>query len=363
MESGVATRPIEDFDAYNERLNRFVFRSGFIMKPLFAAAKADVKRVIYADGEDERVLRAALVALEDELAEPILIGRPQVVEARLERYGLSIRPGKDFELINPEDDPRYRDYVDLFLEKTCRRGITPDAARTIVRTNSTVIAAVALARGDADAMLCGLEGRFDRHLLTIRDVVGVAPGVQDFSAMSLLIMSKGAYFLADTFVSPDPSAEEVAEMARLCARQVRRFGIEPKVALLSHSNFGSANTPSAIKMREAVNILKTQDPDLEVEGEMHGDAALSEKLRMRIFPHSRLKGQANLLVLPNLDAANIAYELIKTLTDALPVGPILVGGAKPAHILTPSVTARGVVNMTAVAAVEAQQMEAEAGQT
>ncbi|MCB1471851.1 MAG: NADP-dependent malic enzyme [Rhodobiaceae bacterium] len=354
MESGVATRPIEDFDVYQERLNRFVFRSGFIMKPLFDAAKADVKRVIYADGEDERVLRAALVAIEEKLAQPILIGRPQVVQARLERYGLSIRPGKDFELVNPEDDPRYREYVDFFLDKTCRRGITADAARIIVRTSSTVIAAIALARGDADAMLCGLEGRFDRHLLTIRDVIGTAPGVRDYSAMNLLIMAKGAYFIADTNVTADPNAEEVAEMARLCAQQVRRFGIEPKVALLSHSNFGSANTPSAIKMREALAILQREAPDLEVEGEMHGDVALSEKLRSRIFPHSRLAGQANLLIMPNLDAANISYELIKTLAEALPVGPILVGGSKPAHILTPSVTARGVVNMTAVAVVEAQ---------
>ncbi|MFN0263316.1 NADP-dependent malic enzyme [Tepidamorphus sp. 3E244] len=355
MESGVATRPIEDFEAYEERLDRFVFRSGFIMKPMFSTAKTALKRVVYADGEDERALRAAQVSIEEKLAEPILIGRPQVVESRLERFGLSIRPGKDFELINPEDDPRYRDYVDTFLEKTCRGGVTPDAARTIVRTNTTAIAAIAVARGDADAMLCGLEGRFDRHLLTIRDVIGTAEGVREFSAMSLLILSKGAYFLADTFISPDPNAEEIAEMTQLCARQVRRFGITPKVALLSHSNFGSSNTASAVKMREALSILQNRDPELEVEGEMHGDTALSETLRMRIFPHSRLTGSANLLVMPTLDAANIAYELIKTMADALPVGPILVGGAKPAHILTPSVTARGVVNMTAVAAVEAQQ--------
>ncbi len=355
MESGVAARPIDDFDAYNERLNRFVFRSGFIMKPVFSAAKADVQRVIYADGEDERVLRAAQVAVEEGLARPILVGRPQVVADRIERFGLAVRAGEDFDLINPEDDPRYRDYVDTYLERTCRRGISPDAARTIVRTNATVIAAVALERGDADAMLCGLDGRFTRHLRTVREVIGLAPGVRDFSAMSLLIMSKGAYFLADTFVTPDPSADEIAEMTKLSAQHVRRFGIEPKVALLSHSNFGSADTRSARKMREALAILREAAPDLEVEGEMHGDAALSEQLRMRIFPHSHLKGEANMLIMPNLDAANIAYELIKMLADALPVGPILVGGARPAHILTPSVTARGVVNMTALAAVEAQQ--------
>ena len=354
MESGVARHPIEDFDAYEEQLARFVFRTGFLMKPVFSQARSDRKRVIYAEGEDERVLRAAQAVVEEGVAEPILIGRPQVIEARLERHGLSIRPEADFAIINPEDDPRYRDFIDTYLDLTCRSGTTPDSARTIVRTNSTVIATLAVVRGEADAMIAGVEGRFDQHLKPIRDVIGLADGASDFSAMSLLIMPRGVYFIADTYVTADPTAEEVAECARLSADHVRRFGIEPKIALLSHSNFGSAETESATKMRRALEILHASAPNLEVEGEMHGDAALSEELRARIFPHSRLSGEANVLLMPNLDAANIAYQLIRQLGDALLVGPILMGAAKPAHILTPSVTARGILNMTAIAAVEAQ---------
>jgi malate dehydrogenase (oxaloacetate-decarboxylating)(NADP+) len=354
METGVATRPIEDFDAYDEQLNRFVFRSGTIMKPVFQAAKADPKRVIYAEGEDERILRAAQVSLEDGFAIPILIGRPEVVEARIERFGLSVRPGKDFELINPESDPRYREYVDMYYELTCRKGITPEAARTIVRTRNTVIAAIAVRRNEADAMICGLYGRFANHLNHIDEVIGKAPGVRDFSTLSLVIMSRGAYFLADTYVSVDPTAEEIAEMTLLTAEQVRRFGITPKIALLSHSNFGSSNTASARKMRDAVGLLRTRSPELEVEGEMHGDAALDSVYRNRVFPNSELKGEANVLIMPDLDAANISYQLIKVMADALPVGPVLLGTDRPAHILTPSVTARGVVNMTALAVVDAQ---------
>ncbi|MFP3921732.1 MAG: NADP-dependent malic enzyme [Dichotomicrobium sp.] len=354
MDSGVARRPIEDFDAYNDRLNRFVFRSGLIMKPLFTQARTAKQRVIYAEGEDERVLRAAQVAIEENLAQPILVGRPDVVKTRLERYGLSVRPGEDFELINPEDDPRYRDYVDTYLRRTWRRGVTPDRARTVVRTSSTVIAALAVERGEADAMICGVEGRFDAHLAHIREVIGVAPGVRDFSSLSLIILANGAYFLADTHVSSDPTADEVAEMAILSARQVCRFGMTPKIALLSHSAFGSRDTPSAWKMRKAVDLIREKAPELEVEGEMHGDAALDEAYRARVFPHSTLTGEANMLIMPNLDAGNIVYHLLKTVGNALPVGPILLGSAKPAHILTTSVTARGVVNMTAIAAVEAQ---------
>ena len=354
VESGVARRPIEDFAAYEDRLNRFVFRSGLIMKPLFSEARAAKKRVIFAEGEDERVLRAAQVAIEEDIALPILVGRPDVVATRLERYGLSIKPGADFELINPEDDPRYRDYVDTYLRLTWRNGITPDRARTVVRTRPTVIAALAVHRGDADAMMCGLEGLFARHLGHIRDIIGLAPGVRDFSALSLVIMPAGAYFIADTHVTPDPSAEEIAEMVILSSEQVRRFGITPKVALLSHSAFGSTNAPSAIKMRRAVQLLRGQAPALEVEGEMHGDAALNEAYRTRMFPLSQLTGEANMLIMPNLDAANIVYQLLRTVGNALPVGPILIGAAKPAHIVTPSVTARGIVNMTAIAAVEAK---------
>ncbi|WP_428524963.1 NADP-dependent malic enzyme [Pseudorhodoplanes sp.] len=354
IESGAATRPFGDFDAYHERLNRFVFRSGFIMKPVFARAKEDRKRIIYAEGEDERVLRATQVVVEEGLAQPLLIGRPSVIETRLERYGLSIRPGRDFTLINPDDDPRYREYVQAYVEAAGRRGITPDAARTIVRTNATVIAALAVRLKLADAMICGLEGRYMAHLKNIRDVIGLAPGVDEFAALSLVITNKGAYFLADTQVTPEPSAEAVADMAVLAAAHVRRFGLDPKIALLSHSDFGSYDTASAAKMRAALRLLQDRNPELEAEGEMNGDTALNPTIRERVFPHSRLKGEANVLIMPNLDAANIAYQMTKVLADALAVGPILIGAAMPAHILTPSVTARGVINMTALAVVEAQ---------
>jgi malate dehydrogenase (oxaloacetate-decarboxylating)(NADP+) len=301
------------------------------------------------------VLRAAQIIVEEGLAAPILIGRPPVVASRAERFGLKIRPGRDFALVNPEDDPRYRDYVDDYFGLVGRKGITPEAARTAVRTNATIIAALAVRRGEADALICGLEGRYDRHLRDIGHIIGRAEGVREFSALSLLISSRGAVFLTDTYVSVDPSAEEVAEATLLAAAHIERFGIEPRAALVSHSNFGSADTMSARKMRAALDILSRQAPRLEVDGEMHGDAALSEELRRRLMPASRLSGEANLLVFPSLDAANIALNLVKVMSDALHVGPILLGSALPAHILTPSVTSRGVVNMTALAAVEAQQ--------
>jgi malate dehydrogenase (oxaloacetate-decarboxylating)(NADP+) len=354
IESGAATRPFGDFEAYRERLNRFVFRSGFIMKPVFARANEHPMRVIYAEGEDERTLRATQVVVEEGLAHPLLIGRPNVIESRLERFGLSIRPGRDFTLINPEEDPRYREFVQAYVEAAGRRGITPDAARTVVRTNATVIAALSVRLKIADAMICGLEGRYMAHLKNIRDVIGLAPGVRDFAALSLVITSKGAYFICDTHVTPDPNAEEIAAMAVLAAAHVRRFGLPPKIALLSHSDFGSYDSISPAKMRAALAILLKEHPDLEVEGEMKGDTALNPALRERVFPNSRLTGEANVLIMPNLDAANIAYQMAKVLADALPVGPILMGAASPAHILTPSVTARGVINMTALAVVEAQ---------
>ncbi|HVY57738.1 MAG TPA: NADP-dependent malic enzyme [Xanthobacteraceae bacterium] len=353
MNSGVATRPIGDFGQYHERLNGFVFRSGFVMKPVFARAKTAPKRVVYAEGEDERVLRATQAVAEEGLARPILVGRPGVIEARLERYGLAIRPGREFELINPEDDPRYRAYVQSYVEAAGRHGITPDAARTLVRTNATVIAALAVRRREADAMICGLEGRFMSHLRHIRQIIGVARGARDFAALSLVITTRGAVFLADTQIRPDPDASEIAEIAVFAAAHVRRFGLTPKIALVSHSDFGSYDTDSARKMRLATELLAASHPSLEVDGEMHADSALSPSLRDRVFPHSRLKGEANVLIMPNLDAANIAYQMITVLADGLPVGPILVGTAQPAHILTPSVTARGLVNMTAVTVAEA----------
>ena len=360
METGVARRPISDFAVYEEELARFVFRSGFIMRPLFRAAKADPKRVIFAEGEDERVLRAIPVILEEGIARPILIGRPAVVENRIERFGLDLAIGRDFELVNPDDDPRYREYVTTYVEAAGRRGITPDAARTLVRTNSTVIAAIAVRRGDADAMLCGLEGRLQSRLKHIRDIVGLKAGVSGLSSMSLMITSRGAYFMADTHVREDPTAEEIAEMAALCAAHVTRFGLTPKIALVSHSDFGSSDAGDAPKMRRALDLILRQAPDLEVDGEMQADSALSEVLRHRVMPNSRLKGDANLLIMPNLDAANVAYQITKVLADALPVGPILIGAAKPVHIMTPSVTSRGVVNMTALAVAEAQDTQAPA---
>ncbi len=358
METGVALKPIADFKAYEEELSRFVFRSGFIMKPLFQAAKLNPKRVIYAEGEDERVLRAVQSVVEEGMAIPILVGRPSVVEARLERFGLSIRPERDFELVNPENDPRYRDYVATYLEAAGRRGITPEAARTLVRTNATVIAALAVRRGDADAMICGVEGRFSSRLRYIKDIIGLAPGVDDFAALSLMLTSKGAFFLADTHVRWNPAAREIADMAIMAEAHVRRFGLTPKIALLSHSDFGSSDSPDARKMRDALDLILARAPDMLVEGEMQADTALSELIRDRVLPHARFKGEANVLLMPNLDAANIAYQFTKILADALPVGPILMGAAKPAHVLTPSITARGIVNMTAVAVVEAQAASA-----
>ena len=353
MATGVARQPLPDIAAYAESLGRFVFRSGFIMKPIFTAAKANPKRVIYAEGEDERVLRAVQVVVEEGLAHPILVGRPAVVESRLKRFGLSIAPGREFELINPEDDPRYRDYVAEYLEAAGRKGVTPDAARTLVRTNATVIAALAVRRGDADAMICGLEGRFRSNLRHIESIIGLAPGAKRMAAISLLITDKGPYFLADTHISEDPSAEDIADLAMACAVHVRRFSIEPKIALLSHSDFGAADTPSVKKMQIALALVRARDPDLEIDGEMTVETALLPLVRNRTNPASFLEGEANTLIMPNIDAANIAFQLVKVVSDALPVGPILVGTSRPSHILTPSVTARGIVNVTALAVVEA----------
>ncbi|WP_257168286.1 NADP-dependent malic enzyme [Bradyrhizobium sp. SRS-191] len=363
MESGVATRPITNFDEYTALLERFAFRSGLVMKPVFAKAKAQPVRVIYAEGEDERVLRATQVVLEEKLARPILVGRPSVVEARIKRFGLSIKAGRDFDLVNPEDDPRYRSYVQSYIEIAGRRGVTPDAARTVVRTNATVIAALAVVRGEADAMICGVEGRYMSHLRHVREIIGFMPGVSDYAALALTITSKGAYFIGDTQVRPDPTAEELAEMASLAANHVTRFNIKPKIAFVSHSDFGGYDTESSRKMRQATALLKQHRPDLEADGEMQGDTALSATARKAILPHSDLEGSANVLIMPNLDAANVAYQMIKVLADAVPVGPILIGPARPAHILTPSVTARGILNMTAVAAVEAQERAGRAQPT
>ncbi len=355
MDSGVASRPIANFDEYTAGLERFAFRSGLVMKPVFAKAKTQPVRVIYAEGEDERVLRAVQVVLEEKLARPILVGRPSVVDARIKRFGLSIKAGQDFDLINPEDDPRYRSYVQSYIDVAGRRGVTPDVARTVVRTNATVIAALAVIRGEADAMICGIEGRFMSHLRHVREIIGFLPGISDFAALSLMITSKGAHFIADTQVRPNPSAHELAEIAALASNHVQRFAMKPKIAFVSHSDFGSYDTDSSRKMRHAAALLREKHPEIESDGEMQGDTALSETARKLVLPQSKLEGAANVLIMPTLDAANVAYQMIKTLADALPVGPILIGPARPAHILTQGVTARGILNMTAVAAVEAQE--------
>jgi len=354
MESGVAARPIDDFKAYRERLSQFVFRSGLLMKPMFEAARHDPRRVVFAEGEDERVLRATQVIVDDGLAKPILIGRPEVVVRRIERLGLRIQPGREFDLVDPQSDRRYHDYWTQYHRMMERRGVSPEIARTVLRTRTTVIGALMVKRGEGDALICGTAGRYERQLRDILEVIGLKRGVKDPAAMSVLIVPSGTFFLADTYVTSEPDAEQIAETTLLAAEAVERFGIKPKVALLSHSSFGTADTPSARKMRAALALVVGNRPDLEVDGEMHADAALSEEIRDRIFPNSRLKGSANVLILPDLDAANIAFNLVKVTADGLAVGPILIGVAQPAHILTPSVTVRGIVNMTAVAVVEAQ---------
>ena len=354
MESGVARRPIEDFDAYRDSLSQFVYRSGLVMKPLFDRAREDVQRLVYAEGEETQVLRAVQIVVDDGLARPILIGRRRVIEMRIERLGLRLRLDEDVEICDPEDDPRYREYWTLYHELTERRGVTPDAAREIVRTRTTVIAALMVVRGEADALICGAVGRYDRHLQHLRDIIGMREGVADASAVELLIMPKGTVFIADTNVSYDPTAQELADTAILVAELVRRFGLTPKVALLSHSSFGSTDTASALKMRTTLKLIQRREPGLEVEGEMRANSAMSESVRSRFFPNSALTGQANVLILPSLDAANIAFNLALSLGDGLSVGPILIGMARPAHVVGQSVTVRGLVNMTALAAVDAQ---------
>ena len=360
MESGVATRPIKDFDAYEEELSRFVFRSGLIMKPVIEQARTDLKRVIYSDGEDERVLRGVQVVIEDSIAKPILIGRPAIIEQRMKRHGLKMKIGTDFEVINPEDDPRYRDYVDLMHQLAGRKGISPTAARNLVRTNTTAIGSLALKRGDADALICGLEGRFSNHVQVFEWLLELEKDASDFSALSLLLNQHGAFFFTDTHVTEDPSAEEIAEMTIKASIAIKRFGMEPRAALLSFSNFGSRDTKTALKMNQALDILKATAPDLIVDGPMHADIALNPLQRKRIIENSTLGDQpANLFVFPDLNSANITMTMVKSMTDALHVGPIMLGTKETAHILTPSVTSRGVVNMTAIAAVEAQGQKAE----
>jgi malate dehydrogenase (oxaloacetate-decarboxylating)(NADP+) len=357
MLSGVATRPIADIHAYREQLSQFVYRTGLLMRPMFERARADLKRVVYAEGEEETVLRAVQTVVDDGLARPILIGRPAVIERRIEKLGLRLKQGVDFDLTNLDDDPRFNDYWQHYLQIMARKGVSPPAAKAIVRSRSTVVAALMVKRGEADAMLCGIVGKFSGKLKHVIDVIGINPAVNAVSAMSVVISDKGPLFFTDTHVQHSPSAEQIAEAAIQAAFRLRLFGINPKVALVCHSNFGSSEAASAKKMREALQLILARSPRLEVEGEMHVDAALRPDIRDRLFPDSRLTGAANLLVMPDMDAANTAYNLTRVMTDGIGIGPILMGMAKPVHVLTPSATVRRVVNMTAIAAVEAQIRE------
>ncbi len=362
MDSGVATKPIEDFDAYLTSLTGLVYQTGIVMKPVFSAAKAvplEQKRVLYAEGEDQRVLHAVRVVLDEGLARPILIGRPEVIEMRIKKIGLNLVMERDFDVVNPESDPRYRELWNEYYRLMGREGVTPDIARAKVLRDTTLIGAMLLRRGDADALVCGTFGTYDYHLKQVRDVIGLKPGAKQFAAMNLLMLTKRTLAVTDTYVNESPTAAEIAEIARMAAEELRRFGIEPKVALLSHSNFGSSNSASARKMREARELLLAAVPDLNCDGEMHGDAALSQELRDRLHPESTLTGEANLVVMPNLDAANISFNLMKVANgDGVSVGPILLGAALPVHILTPTATVRRLVNMTALAVVDAKEARA-----
>jgi len=356
MDSGVATRPIADMDAYVQQLNDFVYSTGLLMRPVFIAAKKKPARVVFCEGEDERVLRAVQAVCDENLARPILIGRPEVVHKSIARFGLRIRAGEHFELVSPDSDPRYKELWRDYHGIMARRGVSVDYARLEMRKRTTLIGAMLLRHNYADAMLCGTFGKHSLHLRYIDRVIGRKPGIEHFYAMNLLILPHRTVFIGDTYVNYDPTAEQLAEMTLLAADEVARFGLAPKVALLSHSSFGTEDTPTAIKMRRALEILRELAPQLEVDGEMHGDSALSEDIRRQVFPESTLKGQANLLIMPTLDAANISFNLMKTSAgDGLTVGPLLLGAARPVHILTPTATVRRIVNVTALLSVETQQ--------
>ncbi len=360
MDSGVATRPITDFDAYRDRLNQFVYQSGQIMRPVFAAAKKAPKRVVYAEGEDERFLRAAQLVVDEGIARPVLIGRPAVIEARIKRLGLRIERDKHFELVDPGSDTRYRDYWTEYYRLMERKGVSPELAKLDMRRLPTLIGAMLVHMGAADAMLCGILGQFSRHLRYIDRVIGKRAGVNHYSAMNALLLPAGTVFICDTYVTFDPTAEQIAESTILAAEEIRRFGITPKAAMLSHSSFGGGDTPTANKMRAALEIVNRLAPGLEIDGEMQGDMALSEEIRSRALPNNKLKGAANLLVMPNLDAANISFNLLKAAAgDSITVGPILLGAAKPVHIITPSSTVRRIANMTALIVVDAGAQRGE----
>jgi malate dehydrogenase (oxaloacetate-decarboxylating)(NADP+) len=350
MESGVATRPIKDMDAYREELGATVYRTGFVMRPVFAAAKAQPARIVFAEGEDERVLRAAQFVLLEKIARPIIVGRPAVVEMRLKKMGSKLKCGEDFEIVNPEDDPRYQKCWQEYHEIGAREGVTPEVAKAAMRKFNTLIGAILVRLGDADGMICGMIDQYHTHLKFVDQVLGKAENVRNFAAMNLLMLPGRNLFICDTYVNECPSAEELADMTLLAAREIEKFGITPKVALLSSSNFGSAPSSSSQRMAAARKLIAERAPHLEVDGEMHGDAALSEVVRKAAFPGTTLSGEANLLIMPNVEAANITYNLLKMIGgDGVTVGPFLLGADRPAHILTPAATVRRIINMTAVA--------------
>ncbi len=363
MDSGVATRPIGDLEAYRTRLSQMVFRTGAFMRPVFEAARNEPRRVAFAEGEERRVLQAVQQICDFGLARPILIGRPEVVEERIARLGLRIRPGEDFELVNPHMDERYRQYWESYHALRGRYGVSPAAARYEARTNQTVIGAVMVHREEADALICGTDGRYRHHLQVIADVIGRSDGSRPLAGLVAHILPTGTFFICDTHVSENPDAEEIAGMTLLAAREVRRFGLEPRVALLSRSNFGTHHSADAVKMRTALALLRERAPELEVDGEMHADAALSERIRALALPSSTLKGAANLLVTPNVEAGNIASNLLKAVArgSGVSVGPILVGTRWPAHVVTEAVSVRGLVDMCAIASAQARLRGREAG--
>jgi malate dehydrogenase (oxaloacetate-decarboxylating)(NADP+) len=357
MDSGVAERPIEDFKTYRQRLLQFIFQTGTLMHPVFEQAKQDPRRVVYAEGEERNVLSAVQQVVDEDMARPILIGRPRVIHKRIRELNLRLEEGRDYETVDINHDHQYYDYWNQYHELLARRGISPAEAKTVIRTQGTAVAAMMVHRGEADAMLCGTVGPFVSHLRHVDQIIEKQQGVSDIATVTALVLPSGTFFLCDTHVTPDPTVEKIVEMTLLAARTVQRFGIKPRVALLSHSNFGSRNNPSAAKMRQAVRLLHEQAPNLVLDGEMHADAALSEEIRSWVMLNSRLRGTANLWILPNLDAANIAYNLLKMLGGGVSVGPILVGASKPVHIITNTATVRGIINMTALSVVEAQELE------
>lgn len=356
MDSGVAARPIEDMDAYRQKLIAMTYHTGPLMRPLYMQAKAAPKRIIYADGEDERVLRAVQTVVDEKLAQPILVGRPSVIDMRVKKAGLRLEAGKNVQIVDPEDDDRFTETWTAYYKLKAREGVTPDIAKAMIRKHNSLIGVMLLQRGDADGMICGVASNYDSQLHYVEQVIGLKKEAQTFAAMNVLMLPTQTLFVCDTHVNENPTAEQIADMTIQAADEVKRFGVVPRVALLSHSNFGSRQTESSRKMAKARQILAERAPDLEVDGEMHADSALSEKIRLKAFPDSTLRGSANLLITPNLDAGNITYNMLKmTGSNGVAMGPILLGAARPIHILTTSATVRRIINMTALAVVDAQQ--------